>query len=202
MDTGNVPVYDLIRQFHMSDIQEQYELITGSILSQKAYRFHQLSNLTMFTYDVFPSGIPDHFWFESTFRAQYQPLQPWYLLHVTNSHEVTQISVSMDSTQQLVAIGLPDVMGNVQRVFFHNSNLFDSSWHKVLVSVVRDQVQMWIDCQQALGVRGDTVEQLLPRKKFETNGGHTYISKFVDETNSYTQVNLSSFSHHLNVLII
>lgn len=186
----------------MSDIQEQHELITGSVLSQKAYRLHRESNLTMFTHDVFPSGIPDHFWFESTFRNQYQPLQPWYLLHVTNSHEVTQISVSMDSTQQSVAIGLPDVMGNVQRVFFHNSNLFDSSWHKILVSVVRDEVRMWIDCQQTLGVRSDTAEQLLPRKKFETNGGHTYISKFVDETNGYTQVRVSFLSHHYNFSII
>lgn len=187
LDMGDQPTYDLIRQFHLSESKEQHELTSGSVISQQAYRLHSESNLTRYTFEAFPYGIPYHFWFESTFRVRYQPQQEWYLLHVTNSHEVTQISLTMDSSQQWIGIGLPDVNGNVQRVFFRSSNLFDVSWHKILVSVVRDQVQMWIDCEQVLGSRGDFVEQLVPRKKFETNGGHTYISRYVNEL-TYAQV--------------
>lgn len=186
---GNTPTYDLIRQFHLSEHQEEYNVVTGSIPTQHAYQLHRESNVSTYTFDAFPYGIPYHFWIESTFRARYQVPQAWYLFHVTNSHEVTQISIVIDSVQQSIGIGLPDIMGNVQQVFFHNSNLFDNAWHKLLVSVVKDQVQLWIDCQQVYGIHGSTVEQLLPRKKFETNGGHVYISRFIDETNNYEQTN-------------
>lgn len=184
LDTGDIPTYDLIREFHLSE-SEQFDPIVGSIPSQYAYRLHSESNLTRYTYDVLALGIPYHFWFESTFRSQLTNEEPWYLFHITDAHGVTQISISFDSIQQLIGIGLPDILGNVQRVFFHHSKVFDHSWHKIFLSVVKDQVQLWVDCQQVTGIRGDFVESLLPRRKFETNG-HTYISRYVDETNFYT----------------
>lgn len=190
MDTGDLPTYDLIRQFELNEGRYEYELITGSIPTQQAYQLDRESNLTAYTYKIFPRGIPYHFWFESTFRVEQHSAQEWYLIHVTNPFEVTQISVTIDSVQQNIGIGLPDIMGNVQRVFFHHSHLFNSLWHKMLVSVVRDEVRMWIDCQQVMGLRGDYVEQLLPRKKFDTTGGHVYISRYLDETNNYIEVKI------------
>lgn len=189
-DMGGLPTYDLIRQFHLSESEEQYNLITGSIQSQQAYQLRRESNLSTYTSEAFPYGIPQNFWIESTFRVRLQSSQPWYLLHVTNFHEVTQISVIMDSVQQLIGIGLPDIKGNVQRVFFQNSNLFDDSWHKILISVNLDQVQLWVDCQQILSRRGELSEQLLPRKKFDIYGGHTYISQSVAESIDHGQVTI------------
>lgn len=196
-DTGTLPTIDLIREFHLSEFEEKYESVPGSIVTQQAYRLYQESNLTVHSYQAFPIGIPYHFWFEATFRAFQRPLQPWYLFHVTNSHGVSQISITLDTNEQLIGIGLPDIRGNVQRVFFRHSDLFDRNWHKLLVSVVKDKVSLWVDCEQTFGVRGDIVEHLLPRKKFDVNGGTAYISQYVDETNHY-QVN---HSYHMSPML-
>lgn len=182
-----MPTIDLIQKFHLNEAVDRYEVV-GSIASQHAYRLQQESNTTIHAFQAFPSGIPYHFWFESTFRSLIQHVQPWYLFHVTDSQGVTQISITMDSADQLVGIGLPDIQGNVQRVFFHHSTLFDQNWHKILVSVVKDKVRLWVDCQQTYGVRGNFEEPLLPRKKFDTTNGYSYISRYVDDTNEYYQV--------------
>lgn len=190
LDTGDLPTIDLIREFHLSEYENHYEVIPGSIPSQRAYRLYRESNLTIHSYEAFPNGIPYHFWFESTFRARLQPSEPWYLFHVTNSHDVSQISVTMDPIQQLIGIGLPDILGNVQRVYFHHSSLFDRSWHKIMLSVVKDRATLWVDCQQVNGFRGEVYEPLLPRRKFDTNAGHAYISRFVDETNGFVSLKI------------
>lgn len=181
-DNGFSPTVDLIRQFHLSESFEKYESIPGSIVSQRAYRLHEESNLTVNAVQAFPVGIPYHFWFESTFRALVQPLQPFYLFHVTDSQGVTQISITLDTAQHLIGIGLPAAGGNVQRVFFQHSNLFDTNWHKILVSVVKDKVRLWIDCQEVFGVRGVYEEPLLPRPKFDVSNGYSHIARYVDET--------------------
>lgn len=175
----------MIHEFHLSESENKYESVVGSIATQQAYRLHQESNLTTHAYQAFPVGIPYHFWFESTFRALEPRLQPFYLFHVTDSHDVTQISVVLDTLQHLIGIGLPDIRGNVQRVFFQHLNLFDQNWHKILVSVVKDKVKLWIDCEEVYGVRGELIEPLLPRKKFDTTNGHAYIARYLDETNPY-----------------
>lgn len=184
-DNGVLPTIDLIREFHLSESEDKYEAVIGSIASQHAYRLHHESNVTVNAVQAFPIGIPYHFWFESTFRALVQPLQPFYLFHVTDSQGVTQISITLDTVQHLIGIGLPDVRGNVQRVYFQHTNLFDRNWHKILVSVVKDKVKLWVDCQEVYGVRGELAEPLLPRKKFDTTNGHAYIARYVDETNQY-----------------
>lgn len=184
-DNGVLPTIDLIHEFHLSQSEEKYQSVIGSIPSQSAYRLHEESNLTVYAVQAFPIGIPTHFWFESTFRAIVQPLQPFYLFHVTNSDDVTQISITLDTYQHLIGIGLPAVGGNVQRVFFQQSNLFDSNWHKILVSVLNDNVRLWIDCKEVYGVRGGYEEPLLPRPKFDVTNGYAYIAKNIDETNQY-----------------
>lgn len=193
MDISGIglPTYDLIHEFGFNEIAQNEE-IAGSIPSQNAYHILSESNWTRYTTDVLPRGIPYHFWFEATFRSQLQHEQPWYLFHVTNAYDVTQISITFDMVNQLIGIGLPDIMGNVQRVYFHHANVFDHKWHKIFVYVVRDQVQLWIDCQEVSGVRGQYAEPLLPRRQFETNG-RTYIARYVDETNFYSVNTFSRF---------
>ncbi|XP_055322507.1 collagen alpha-1(IX) chain-like isoform X2 [Sitodiplosis mosellana] len=184
-DNGVLPTIDLIHKFHLSESAEKYEEVVGSISSQRAYRLHQESNVTDYAYQAFPNGIPYHFWFESTFRALVQPLQPFYLFHVTDSQGVTQISITLDTVEHLIGIGLPASNGNVQRVFFQSSTLFDTNWHKILVSVLKDKVRLWIDCEEMFGVRGQIEEPLLPRPKFDVTNGNAYIARYIDETNQY-----------------
>lgn len=130
--------------------------------------------------------IPYNFWFESTFRVREQlQYRPWYIIHVTDAQGVTQISVTMDAIQQLIGVGLPDSHGNVQRVFFRHSSVFDQQWHKILVSVNKDKVKVWMDCQPVIGIRGQYEEPLLPRRKFDVSNGYTHIARYVDDTNLY-----------------
>lgn len=194
MDIGatGLPTYDLIYEFQFSE-NAQNEEITGSIPSQRAYHILSESNWTRYTNEVLPRGIPTHFWFEATFRSQLQFDHPWYLFHVTNAYDVTQISITFDMANQLIGIGLPDIMGNVQRVFFHHSSVFDHNWHKIFVNVLHDQVHLWIDCQKVMGARGDDTEPLLPRQQFQTDG-RTYIARYVDETNFYSVIFLISLT--------
>lgn len=182
---ADLPTFDLIREFHLDEYESHYEgvsAIQGSIASQRAYRLQRETNLTIHSFEAFPRGIPHQFSFESTFRARVQPATPWYLLHVTNSYEASELSVTLDSIQQLVGIGLPDVLGNVQRVYFHHANLFDRSWHKVMLSVANDRATLWVDCIPVPGIRGEYFEPLLPRRAFDTSGGHIYLSRTVEET--------------------
>lgn len=166
-------------------MSETHDTVAGSVQTQNAYRLTEESLLSAESRQIFTVTIPYNFWFESTFRVREQNYRPWYLIHITDSQGVTQISITMDAIQQVVGIGLPDINGNVQRVFFQHSNIFDQNWHKILVSIVKDKVKMWIDCQAVLGARGQYEETLLPRKKFDTANGYTHIARYVDDTNQF-----------------
>lgn len=180
-----LPTVDLIREFHLSESHEKYDIVPGSIPSQHAYRLHQNSDLAINAFQAFPVGIPFHFWFESTFRIVENAAPQFYLFHVTDSQGVTQFSVSLDSKEQLISIGLPDNSGNVQTVHFYHEKLFDHKWHKMLVSVLRDKVRLWVDCQQVVGIQNTFEEQLLQRKKFDVANGFAYIARYVDDTIQY-----------------
>lgn len=89
----------------------------------------------------------------------------------------------LDPTQYIVGIGLPDVQGNVQMVYFRHTSLFDRQWHKVMLSVTNDRAVLWIDCQQVQGVRGEYFEALVPRKAFDSTGGHISVSRVINQIN-------------------
>lgn len=133
------------------------------------------------------TGIPHQFTFESTFRARTQPAVPWFLIYVTDSYEQSQLSVVLDPVQYVVGIGLPDVQGNVQMVYFRHSSLFDQQWHKVTLSVTNDKAILWVDCIQVQGVRGEYFEELLPRKAFDKTGGHIAVSRLVNQVDQHQE---------------
>lgn len=175
---------DFIRQFRLS---ETNDIVPGSVQTQNAYRLIQEQALSAESRQIFTVGvIPYNFWFESTFRMREQhQYRPWYIIHVTNAQGVTQISVTMEAMQKVIGIGLPDNNGNVQRVYFQHSSVFDQNWHKILVSVNKDQVRVWIDCQPVIGIRGEYEEQLVQRRKFDTSNGYTHIARYVDDLYEY-----------------
>lgn len=186
LNPGNedIPTYDLISSFHLEQAELRYPgvaIIPGSLPTQRAYRLEEDSDLVASTFEVFPHGIPTQFSFQTTFRSREQQALPWYLLHVTNASDQSQLSVELIASQQLVGVGLPDINGNVQKVYFRDARLFDRSWHKIMLSVANDQATMWIDCRPVPGIRGGYFEQLLPRREFDTSGGHVYISRSQNE---------------------
>lgn len=88
----------------------------------------------------------------------------------------------MNPTQQTLSLQLPDIDGNLQTVLFRHAALFDRRWHKVMLGVSQDEATLWVDCQPVPGIRGHYVEQLEPRGYFDVTGGHLYVSKMVETT--------------------
>lgn len=125
------------------------------------------------------TGIPHQFSFECAFRARRPPIQPWYLFHVTNHYEQSQLSVTMNPDEHTLGLELPDSYGNLQQVTFRHQRLFDQSWHKVMLGVTDSAAMLWVDCKPVQGMRGEYQEQFNPRGYFDATGGHLYVSKMM-----------------------
>lgn len=126
---------------------------------------------------------------------------------MTDSFDQSQLSVVLDPNQYIVGIGLPDVEGNAQMVYFRHTSLFDEQWHKVTLSVTTDRAVLWVDCIQVQGVRGEYFEALLPRKAFDRTGGHIAVSRSINQINQPFVVPVSFNIHkisssHVNQLLI
>lgn len=92
----------------------------GSTNAQTAYRLEREANLTLRSVDAFPQGFPHQFSFECTFRTRQAPIVPWYLFHITDSYERSQLSVTIDPAQSSLQLALPDVDGNLQMATFEH----------------------------------------------------------------------------------
>jgi collagen type IX alpha len=100
---------------------EQISRIEGSNAYQTAYRLETSSNLTMRADEAFPRGTPFQFSFECTYRERQKQQDSWHLFHLTNSHEESQLSVSLNPSRQTLQLSLPDVRGGLQSVEFRHS---------------------------------------------------------------------------------
>lgn len=126
---ADLNTFDFIRQFQLDRSETYYEGVTrvvGSSHIQTAYRLERESNLTLRAIDAFPRGFPHQFSFECTFRAREELVLPWYLFHVTDSFEQSQLSVTLDPRRELLHLELPDVDGNLQMVTFRHHEVKDS----------------------------------------------------------------------------
>lgn len=119
--------FDIIREYRLDQFEEtRYEgvvQVPGSNQLQTAYRLEERSNLTIRSIEAFPQGIPDDFSFECTFRTRQVPQEPWYLFHLTDSYERSQLSVTMYPDDQLLQLGIPDATGNIQTVEFRHTEV-------------------------------------------------------------------------------
>lgn len=125
---ADLNTFDLIREFRLdsSTYEEYYEGVTevvGSSTIQRAYRLQRESNLTISATEAFPHGVPHKFSFECTFRAHRPPEVPWYLFHLTDSYESTQLSVLLNPPTQTLELILPDANGELQRVSFQHASV-------------------------------------------------------------------------------
>lgn len=72
---------------------------------------------------VFPQGTPFEFSFECTYRERNPQPDPWHLFHLTNSHEESQLSVTLNPGRQTLQLSLPDARGDQQTVEFRHSGV-------------------------------------------------------------------------------
>lgn len=110
----------------MDHTETYYEGVTqvmGTSEQQTAYHLEREANLTLRSMDAFPQGFPHQFSFECTFRTRQPPEVPWYLFHITDSYERSQLSVTIDPLKSSLQLALPDVDGNLQISTFEHTEV-------------------------------------------------------------------------------
>lgn len=116
----------------------------------------------------------------------------WHLFHLTNHYEQSQLSITLNPSRQIIALQLPDIDGNLQKVMFRHEALFDRRWHKIMFGVSQTEATLWVDCKPVAGIRGRYVEKLEPRGFFDTDG-YLFISKMVETTETVPVCNKINF---------
>lgn len=154
----------------------------------------------MVVQSLFCKGIPHQFSFECAFRARQPPVAPWYLFHVTNYYEESQLAVTMYPEQETLGLAVPDANGRLQNVFFQHKILFDSSWHKVMLGVTQSEARLWVDCKQVHGVHGEYVEPLESRGRFDTRGGHLHVSKMMKTNQNIAEESVPVCDHYERIV--
>lgn len=123
---ADLGTWDIIREFHLDGLESHFVVIPqieGSNSLQTAYRLEREANLTMKAQEAFPRGTPFQFSFECTYRQRQKHPDPWHLFHLTNSHEESQLSVTLDPTKEILQVSLPDASGDLQTVEFRHSSV-------------------------------------------------------------------------------
>ena len=172
--------FDLIREFHLDQLESSLQtvsMIEGTNYLQTAYKLQRETNLTMRAMDAFPKGLPHQFSFECTYRMDEIPEEPWHLLQVTNSYEESQLMISLNVESEILEVGLPTVEGDLQIVQYHHSILFDQRWHKIMLGVTNEFVNLWVDCKPVHDVEGRLNSPLGSRGRFDIDNGFFSIAR-------------------------
>lgn len=177
--------FDLIREFHLDRLEANSRhvySIEGTNSYQTAYRLENEANLTMRSIDAFPRGLPHQFSLECTYRTEREPVSSWHLFEVANEHHDSQLAITMNPGRQTLEIGLPGLEGELQIVEYHHSALFDQRWHKIMLGVTEDYLNLWVDCQPVKDVDGNLNAPLEPRGRFDIANGFVSISRYAETT--------------------
>ncbi|GFX47315.1 collagen alpha-1(IX) chain [Trichonephila clavipes] len=176
-DMQSVPKgFDLIRKFRLDDKEISFpgvKVVRGSNKMQTAYRLSKRSNLTLPTRAIFPLGTPEEFSFVSTFRKRNNRKDRWSLIRINDLSGQTQFAVIIDPRKQEVEMFTLDLSGRVQAARFPDLKFDDKDWHKIDLSVRRDRVTLYLDCE-LIGT-----QPLDVRRPIDVNGDIT-IAKFED----------------------
>lgn len=172
----DLPGFDLIRKFRLDDSETTFpgvKVVRGSNRMQKAYRLSKRSNLTLPTRAIFPLGIPEEFSFVSTFRKRNGRKDPWSLIRITDLARRTQFAVVINPRKKELEMSTLNLDGRVQVARFTDVDLDDKDWHKIDLSVLRDRVTLYVDCEP------ETTQPLAFRRPIDVNGD-IMIAKFDD----------------------
>lgn len=123
---ADLGTWDMLNSFHLDSYESHFEIISqieGSNSLQTAYRLERESNLTMRAEEAFPRGTPFEFSFECTYRERQKQQDSWHLFHLTNSHEESQLSVTLNPAKETLQVSLPDARGDLQSVEFRHSGV-------------------------------------------------------------------------------
>ncbi|XP_067612943.1 collagen alpha-1(IX) chain-like [Eurosta solidaginis] len=173
--------YDIISSYHFDDYHHQYEgvqQIVGSTGYQTAYHFEEYSNMTIASAQAFPKGVPDAFSFECTFRVpEFDPPNEWYLFELSDYQYESQMSVIMNPIYNAIEFSVPKYDGSMQTVTFEELEIFDHSWHKVMLGVTQDAVRLWVDCAPVADRNGSLQAPLDVRSPIDSTQGAFTVAR-------------------------
>ncbi|XP_058123097.1 collagen alpha-1(IX) chain-like [Anopheles ziemanni] len=175
--------FDLIREFRLDQFEASSKYIhwlQGTNEYQRAYRFEKEANLTMRSIEAFPLGLPHQFSFECTYRIEDEGDSSWHLFEVTNEVQESQLAITLNPGRQILQIGLPGTEGEQQIVEYHHTSLFDHKWHKIMLGVTNDYLNLWVDCRPVRDTEGHLNVPLEPRDRFDITDGYVSVSRFAE----------------------
>ncbi|CAN8001913.1 unnamed protein product [Ixodes hexagonus] len=163
----DLPGFDMIRKFRLDDVQFDFpgvKRVVGSNNLQTAYRLSKQAELVLPTRAIFPLGLPEEFSFVATFRKRNTRRDPWFLVRVTDVAGTPQFGLNVNGRKNRLDFYAHDVTGKRQVLRFTDVRVDDREWHKVDLSVFRDHVVLYLDCEKHSSL------ELQPRAPIDVNG--------------------------------
>ncbi|XP_008936393.1 PREDICTED: collagen alpha-1(IX) chain-like, partial [Merops nubicus] len=146
----DLPGFDLISQFQIEKAASQgiIQRVVGSTPLQVAYKLGPNVDFRIPTSAIYSNGLPDEYSFLTTFRMTGATLQKyWTIWQIQDSSGKEQVGVNLNGQIKSVEFSYKGADGSLQTAsFLHLPFLFDSQWHKLMISVEADSITLFIDC--------------------------------------------------------
>ncbi|XP_056421730.1 collagen alpha-1(XXI) chain [Hyla sarda] len=123
--------------------------VEGSIPTMKAYEVTSQIDLTEFTRNVFPEGLPPSYVFVSTQR--FKTKKKWDLWRIVALDGSVQAAVSLNGEDKTLSFTTTSQTNDIQIVKFFTpgvKKLFDEGWHQIRLLVTEEDATLYIDDQQ------------------------------------------------------
>uniref|UniRef100_A0A8D0HIG9 Collagen alpha-1(IX) chain n=1 Tax=Sphenodon punctatus TaxID=8508 RepID=A0A8D0HIG9_SPHPU len=164
----DLPGYDLLSQFQIDKAASRgiIRRVVGSMALQVAYKIGANVDFRIPTRFLYPNGLPDEYSFLTTFRMTGSTLQKhWSIWQVLDSSGKEQVGVKLNGQTKSLEYSYKGTDGSLQTAtFLYLPFLFDSQWHKVMISVEKSSVTLYIDC-----IMIDTLK-IKPKGKINVDG--------------------------------
>ncbi|KAM4606935.1 uncharacterized protein O3C94_023048 [Discoglossus pictus] len=136
------------RYSEISGVSVDAFVLSGS----RIYTISENIQLTIWTRDIHPNGIPSEHTLGFLFRLPPNSAQePYTVWQLVDEDFQPQLGVTLDPTKQTLTYFNPSTDGAVQEVVFDQEEvkrIFYGSFHKVQVSVSGGNVRLYVDCHQ------------------------------------------------------
>ncbi|KAM3929191.1 uncharacterized protein RB166_006984 [Leptodactylus fuscus] len=140
---------NLIEEFRVASISG-VRIVTGSQNNLKAYQLGSRAHVTRQSRLIFRYGIPQEFSLIATFRMKEKtPEEVWNLWEIESRNGVEQFRLRLYGGMNAVDVYSATASGRDKVTTFENvDKLFDGKWHKLSLSVRRNQLILYVDCKQ------------------------------------------------------
>lgn len=125
-----------------------FSLLCGDYVELFRNNTQQMSCILILHSAIYSNGLPDEYSFLTTFRMTGATLQKyWTIWQIQDSSGKEQVGVNLNGQMKSVEFSYKGMDGSLQTAsFLHLPFLFDSQWHKLMISVEANSVTLFIDC--------------------------------------------------------